>query len=776
MKALPVLKFIFIIIAVFFLFWGAISLFAETPPPPPEPPPCVPSGTTCSSGSPYRCNDFAVYKCGNNFCGKSGGAIEQGAEWYECVDWSCSDGCDGSSGTDVVGGPFGPDQIKPYGTVPDYQICPAVYNDWGTTPPVTACSGSCYPAPNLKNLNDASLLPKNVPEESSFKLPINFGTEDNVKQEVAKAPNFCTVGSYEFNVTDPSVSKISTSNQLQTLSDTSYKFECQIKSDGTYQWKARACLDSGGTDCGEWPGTQDFNTSPAPELISPYDADWNGINKIKDVKIPTRLDWCDISQSQSYFLKLYKDGKLFYPVLIDKDKNKRLYSELNLGTEVLTKYNNYDWEVASCLNENGTNCGNYSQYWKFATGDIGLPAPKILTPISTQGIPVVNMSDNLSWESVALMGVLSYQYEIKKENTTIIDSNTTGAITSVSFKDLWNKLKFDQLYSWTVRSCWDEEGKKCEIDKSAASFKTTGAPPTNIQAGPLDKKGEVIIPTSLKFDAMPGAGSYYYEVSSAKGTIPNSLSPVGWADYSDLKTKTNYSVQIKTCADDKGLFCGEPATKNFTTFTLSNPQNPKPASDGNLLTYEKQLAWDAVEGARYYQYKVVSGPEGIVQTNSTFLATEKLELGSYAWSVRACLDKDCQEAGEWSTFNFNLIQSENCKAGLVSCGRNCNSTETPWNDRKPCQFKDIFLVLQNIINLVLWTLVPIALVLLALASGVIYYTSMGNEATTARVKRIWRSVGIGLGIIFLAWLAINLLLALLGFQVKIFGHWWQLPF
>lgn len=780
MKAVSVLKFSFVAIFAFFLFWGIISISAQEEPATTTPP-CIPRliETDTSVSSPFRCDDFAVYQCANNACGKSGGAMREGVKWYTCeTTTECwSDGCNGgcSDSTGRIGGPDGPDQIGSFGKVNDYQICPAANNNWGTTPPTPTCSGSCYPAPDLKPLDDTTLLPKNVATGTKYKLPVNFGVEDSVKDEVAKDPNFCTVGSYEFNIVNPSLSQISTSTQLQTIGDTAYKFGCGLKSDSAYQWRARACSDAGGTNCGDWSGIQGFNTSPAPELISPYDSDWNGSSSAENIGIPIKFDWCDISGAQSYFLNFYKDGKLFYPILIDKEKSGALNSELNLGTEILTKYNNYDWEVASCLNENGTKCGGYGQYWSLTTGDASIPIPNILTPTSTQGVPVVNMSDSLSWKSLALQGALSYRYEIKKDNATITDSTTTSGVTSVSFKDFWKKLKLDQLYSWAVRSCWDEAGKKCETDKSAASFKTTGAPPTNIQVGPLDIRGEVIIPTSLKFNAVPGAGSYYYEVPSASGTIPNFLSPVGWINYPGLKTKTNYSVQIKTCADDKGEFCGEPATRNFTTFTLSKPENPKPINGGDLLTYEKQLSWDNIEGAKYYQYKVTSGPEGIVPINSTFLATEKLELKNYTWAVRACLDENCQEAGEWSTFNFNLVQSENCKSGLVPCGRDCNVLNTPYNERDPCQFKDIFLVMQNILNFVLWTLIPIILVLLALASGIIYYTSMGNETTVARVKAIWKSAGIGCLIIFTAWLAVNWLLALIGFQVQIFGHWWQLP-
>jgi hypothetical protein len=62
-----------------------------------------------------------------------------------------------------------------------------------------------------------------------------------------------------------------------------------------------------------------------------------------------------------------------------------------------------------------------------------------------------------------------------------------------------------------------------------------------------------------------------------------------------------------------------------------------------------------------------------------------------------------------------------------------------------------------------------------MASGVIYYLSMGNFNTTLRIKMIWRSTGIGSLIIFGAWTLVDLLLLFLGFQIKIFGNWWQFP-
>jgi hypothetical protein len=72
--------------------------------------------------------------------------------------------------------------------------------------------------------------------------------------------------------------------------------------------------------------------------------------------------------------------------------------------------------------------------------------------------------------------------------------------------------------------------------------------------------------------------------------------------------------------------------------------------------------------------------------------------------------------------------------------------------------------------------------LLVIITGVIYYFSvfspeiLGEWATIANVRSIWKYAGIGYGIIFFAWLIINLFLAIIGYKFQIFGHWWEIKF
>lgn len=755
---------------------------------------CGESWSNTSVSEPYRCYEFQVYRCVNNSCGRNGGTMEQGTKWYMCVDTTHSWGndCRSYSRTSTSkSGPYGPDQIEPYGEVGDYQICPTQYNSWSETVPVPECKGSCYPAPNQKLLSDPELSPKNVADGTKYKLPINFGWEDNVETAVAEEPNNCTVDSYDFNIVNPSISKIVTGRQLQSQKDAPYKLSCQLQSNKAYQWKVRACF---GGDCGDWSGNQNFTTSPVPEPVSPYDSDWQDINK-RTVDIPTKLDWCDVSTTKSYYVRLYRDGEFYFPLPVEKLVNDPVVSEITLDTSIITKYKDYEWEIANCSNatnskcgiscndnQDGDTCGDYSQKWQFETGDLTLPAPEIISPISGTA---VNRETELKWEPAGFLGVEAYYYEIRKEGEIVAKTDTPIGITSVLFADLWNKLRYNTTYTTEVQSCWEENIEKCE-SPTVITFETTGGGPD--LTSPTQNEQNVIVPVDLTWAEVPGALSYKYQISvnpSFGNIIKTNITAETETsvDYPILNQNTTYYWRVSSCADREANFCG--SSENiwsqigaFKTAALTAPLNPIPNNGADFLTSENYLKWDKVLGAKFYEYKIGSEIDGLTQTNYGFIQTGILALGNYIWQVRACLDENCQDAGPWATYNFNLTQSEECKdssVSLVPCGRNCDSSATPWNERKPCQFQDIFYIFKNILDFILWTMVPLVLVLLAMASGIIYYLALGDTNKISLVKKIWKSAGIGCLIIFGAWSAITLLLLFLGFQINLFGRWWQFP-
>ena len=269
-------------------------------------------------------------------------------------------------------------------------------------------------------------------------------------------------------------------------------------------------------------------------------------------------------------------------------------------------------------------------------------------------------------------------------------------------------------------------------------------------------------------------------------------------DYPNLKMLTSYWWRVKTCADKSGNVCGDwSEIRSFKTFKLLAPANPSPANNGQLLTSDRYLSWSQVVGAKNYQYTIdydsgnppedeqneeckgIAGAKIVLPKISLSPTLSSLEcLGSYHWQIRSCLDQNCQETGDWSTsFAFSYLQpTPSDQIGIVPCGRLSDNLKTPYNERKPCRPEHIFILFKNILDFFLWKLAPVALIALAVFTAIIYYFSMGAPASVINVRAIWKSGGIGFGIIFFAWIIIDLILSLLGFQIEIFGKWWQPPF
>jgi hypothetical protein len=698
---------------------------------------------------------------------------------YKCQGTGCSDDalyriCDETS--------CQPEAI--FQDCQSWQICKNGLS-WSTsTIPACQCSGSCLAIPSNPS-------PSNGAQDILLPVTLSWNVVNGTN-------------SYRYRI--EGVLENYTANNSVAIDEAG---NCLLKSNTTYSWGVQACCNSDGTNCGSW-SSWTFKTGLTSQLLSPK-------NNATDVSIPVTLDWCDVENAQSYYVQIYKDGEVYWPDLITKT-NGTLNSSVTHGFETFTKSTSYQWEVAVCLNENGTKCGtncnndqqgeecaDYSQRWSLTTtAGINILPPERIAPFydpnQPDKVPVVNLSNFLEWKSV--LAAHSYRYEIKKDSTVITDSATTSLRVNLSsINPLWDSADdFDKIYTWRVKSCWDDIGNQCEANWSEPpwKFKTTGAKPTTLNAD------NTIIPVKLDWNDVSGSASYKYEVSSdssfaadkivATGVVETSETSI---DYPNLVQDTDYWWHIRTCADKTGDVCGEWSnSQSFKTFKLGIPSNPRPNNGDKLFTYDKYISWSPVVGARAYQYTIdyveLSGEEknekcpGLVGTkvilptitysSSVLLSLEC--LGKYHWSVRACLDKNCQETGDWSgPWLFNFVQPTPVgKAGLVPCGRTIDYPETPWNEREPCQFKHIFILLKNIIDLLLWRIGLMILVLLAIATGVVYYFSMGAPTTMAKVKSILKSAGMGYAIIFLAWIIINLILSILGYKIGIFGKWWILSF
>lgn len=120
---------------------------------------------------------------------------------------------------------------------------------------------------------------------------------------------------------------------------------------------------------------------------------------------------------------------------------------------------------------------------------------------------------------------------------------------------------------------------------------------------------------------------------------------------------------------------------------------------------------------------------------------------------------------------FSVAQAQQ---GLVPCGVDRDNPNTPWNEIEPCALKHTFLLLKNVIDFTLWKLIPLIIVLLVVATGAIFFFQFGGPEVLAQVRTIWSAVGKGVLILLFSWLFLNFLLGILGFDVNIFGRWYEI--
>ena len=97
---------------------------------------------------------------------------------------------------------------------------------------------------------------------------------------------------------------------------------------------------------------------------------------------------------------------------------------------------------------------------------------------------------------------------------------------------------------------------------------------------------------------------------------------------------------------------------------------------------------------------------------------------------------------------FSFAQTGCPTEGLVPCG-------TPGC---PCTFCHFFLMFNNIIEFVMFKLVPPIAVLMLLVGGIMYFFAGASPQALSQAKSIITSVAIGLAIIFCAWIIINTVL------------------
>ena len=119
----------------------------------------------------------------------------------------------------------------------------------------------------------------------------------------------------------------------------------------------------------------------------------------------------------------------------------------------------------------------------------------------------------------------------------------------------------------------------------------------------------------------------------------------------------------------------------------------------------------------------------------------------------------------FSFFTTVQAQAENDFLPLVQC-------ELTGPDR--CTFCDFFKMLNRILNFILLRIIPAFAALMIAIGGFMYIISRGNPEELARAKKLFTSIGIGLLIIYGAWLIVYAFLLILGGAawMGLGGNWW----
>lgn len=122
--------------------------------------------------------------------------------------------------------------------------------------------------------------------------------------------------------------------------------------------------------------------------------------------------------------------------------------------------------------------------------------------------------------------------------------------------------------------------------------------------------------------------------------------------------------------------------------------------------------------------------------------------------------------GDYTAKNLSIacsITFPDITTGLVPCGRLSDNPATgDIDESKACSLCALFYMLKNIINFVLDLAVGIGVFILIVA-GLLYALSTGNPRNIELAKSAISSVIAGLAIVFIAWLAIAVILQAMGY-------------
>jgi type IV secretory pathway VirB2 component (pilin) len=117
------------------------------------------------------------------------------------------------------------------------------------------------------------------------------------------------------------------------------------------------------------------------------------------------------------------------------------------------------------------------------------------------------------------------------------------------------------------------------------------------------------------------------------------------------------------------------------------------------------------------------------------------------------------------------------QARLVPCGLDADDPlTTNFDESEPCQLCHIFVLFDNIVDFILFEVVPLLAVLMIVIAGVILMTASDNPANVNKTKEVLKAVIIGLVLIYGAWFLINLFFLAIGLaDWKMNEGWFNYP-
>ncbi|OHA64414.1 MAG: hypothetical protein A2842_00810 [Candidatus Wildermuthbacteria bacterium RIFCSPHIGHO2_01_FULL_48_25] len=788
--------FVLLFLGSFLVFGFALAQGEDCPPPQPVP--------ECPPSQAYTCDSGTQYQCESNECGAG---VRTRTESYDCQDFykprEATDlECPGiyeciTDRTKVVGGPF----YSEGQAIAGQQFKQCVSSSGWSSSYEFQCQGACYPAPEVQKLEETTLSPKNVFDAAGkVKLPLNVGWKNNVEQQLSFTGAACQISSFQYKVGQGAAIAASDEVSGSTHSTLIGENSCVLRPDSNYALEVRAC--SGGT-CGA-AGTLSFSTSAATQPLYPYDSDWQE-EESAAADLPATLAWCPDTKAQSFRYQIYKEEVTQQNLLWEDIVPSSTTSYEDLDAQLLKKDITYFWRVAPCTSPNLSSCGIFSQLWSFIPGGIVLSPPQLSKPLFSSGqVPVVNIDDVLEWKGDPFTPFFYLLLNVETDDEPFTKSfvNTGGSL-QFPFSLFWNLLEFETKYSWQVFACGNNQIYSCEAQSDIWEFKTTGEPPTQFTVTPQEPGGtRVALPATFDWNDVPGAASYVLRFGKEGNfnKIPRIQDSQIAIDYPRIAPNTGdpaaeFFWSVQTCADKASFRCGEwSALQSFVFAPLQAPTVLEPVStQTEFFGKDTKFAWTKDFGSNYFRYQLTFlGPitpretspscqtphpvsEGFTETNSVSLRLRC--LGKYEFNVQGCIDKACQAASPQTPqpLAFAVEEFTGGVGGFVPCdANNDNPATTGLDERDPCELKHLFLLARNLIDFALWKLSLVLVILMTAFTGFTMYTSFGGMEVAARTKSMWKTVGIGFLILLFSWLLLNLLLGFVGFQVTIFGKWYEL--